>query len=490
MGVPLLAGCKGFWDPIGGSNFALSNSGSITVSPGATSGNTSTITVTPSDSFTGTVALTCAVTTSISGGTSAPTCSLSPTSASITSTTAVTSTLTATTTSSTTTGAYQITVTGTSGSVSETTSVCVEVTSSSGTCSSTASSSGGFYILNAATIAGFSIKAGVLTPMSGSPTALPTGVTPWAMAIDPTGSFLYVSTNVGIYLYTIGSGGSLTLYSPIPVIGDITAYAIQVDTSGQWLLDASNPVGVPMLYAYPINPTTGVLTLASGYNPPNVTLQSTGSVSPRGIAISPDNTLVAVAVGTATQTFTFAAGHGNTGTTSPFTGTVYTTPAKGTAVSVAFGPGTSFLYIGETGIFNSNSNSGGLRIIPINSHVVGSDSSGPYQSGGTGPHSILAAPNGYVYVANWVGSGTGNITAFLLNTSSGPSLSVQSNAVATGAEPYGLVEDSTDSYVLAVSNGGSPLFDAYTFDANTTGQLDLSFTGSTGSSPIAIVAVP
>jgi 6-phosphogluconolactonase (cycloisomerase 2 family) len=373
----------------------------------------------------------------------------------------------------------------------ETTSVCAEVTSSSGTCSSTANSSGGFYILNAATIAGYSIKAGVLTAMSGSPTALPTGVTPWAMAIDPTGSFLYVSTNAGIYLYTIGSGGSLTLYSQTPVSGDVTAYAIQVDASGQWLLDASNSIGGPVLYADPINPTTGVLTLASGYNPPTVTLESTGSVSPSGIAISPDNTLVAVAAGTATQTFTFAAGHGNTGTTSPFTGTVYTTPARGTAVSVAFGPGTSFLYIGETGIFSSNSNSGGLRIIPIDSHVVGSEPSGsPYQSGGTGPHSILAAPNGYVYVANWVGSGTGNITAFLLNASSGPSLTVQSNAVAAGAEPYGLVEDSTDSYMLAVSNGGSPLFDAYTFDANTAGRLDLSLTGSTGSSPIAIVAVP
>ena len=69
--APLLAGCKGFWDaPGSGTSFTLSNSGNISVTAGATSGNTSTITVTPASSFTGTVALTCSVTSSPSGATS------------------------------------------------------------------------------------------------------------------------------------------------------------------------------------------------------------------------------------------------------------------------------------------------------------------------------------------------------------------------------------------------------------------------------------
>ena len=44
--------------------------------------------------------------------------------------------------------------------------------------------------------------------------------------------------------------------------------------------------------------------------------------------------------------------------------------------------------------------------------------------------------------------------------------------------------------MLAASNQGSPLFDAYIFDTTTTGKLDVSITGSTGAGPIAIVAAP
>jgi hypothetical protein len=59
-------------------DFALSNGGNITVSPGATTGNTSTIMVTPSGGFTGTVDLTC-VTVGPTGATDPATCGLSPT---------------------------------------------------------------------------------------------------------------------------------------------------------------------------------------------------------------------------------------------------------------------------------------------------------------------------------------------------------------------------------------------------------------------------
>ena len=131
-----------------------------------------------------------------------------------------------------------------------------------------------------------------------------------------------------------------------------------------------------------------------------------------------------------------------------------------------------------------------MRIIPITSDALGTEpSASPYQSGGTGPHAIVAGSNGYIYVANWVGTSAGNITAFLLNTT-GPTLTMQSNAVATGYVPYGMVKDSTGDFVLVVNNQGSPYFNAYTFDSATTGKLDSSLTGSTGIGPVAIVAVP
>ena len=81
-------------------SFALTNSGNISVSPGAISGNTSTITVTPSGGFTGAIALTCTV-AGPSGATDPATCALSPASVTISGTTAPTSTLTITTTAPT-----------------------------------------------------------------------------------------------------------------------------------------------------------------------------------------------------------------------------------------------------------------------------------------------------------------------------------------------------------------------------------------------------
>ena len=487
--APFLAGCGNFWQSPNNSStsFSLANSGAITVSSTGDSG-TSTITVTPGSSFTGTVTLTCAVTTAPSNATS-PTCSISSSSLTFSSTTAQTSTLTATTTSSTTDGIYDITVTGVSSSVSETTKLCVAVGVSSSGCT-TASSSGNFYILNSTTISGYSIVSGTLTALTGSPTSLPSGVTPYSMAVDPTGSFLYVGTSGGIYLYDIGTGGKLTLDTKV-LLSDGSASALKVDSTGHWLLDASNTTGQPILYAWPISTTNGESTLGNGKSAPGVYLVSSGNVAVGGVAISPDNKLVAVAAGSETETFTFTSGTDFTGATNPISTTFDKRTAKGVAVSVAFNPGTSFLFIGETGDFSTTNDSGGLRIIPIASDVLGSEpSASPYASGGTGPHAILAASNGYVYVANWVGTSSGNVTAFLLNAST-PSLTLQSNAVATGTEPYGIAQDSSSDFVLVVNNQGSPYFNAFTFDATITGKLDSSLTStSTGTGPIAIVAVP
>jgi subtilase family serine protease len=126
----------------GSPTFALANNGATPASVTAGSSITSTITATPANAFTGTVALTCAV-TGPSGGTSVPTCSFSSSSVDITGTAAVTSTLTVNTTSSTTGGSYTATVTGTSGSLTETTAVNFTVT---------ASASAGFTLSNSGAI--------------------------------------------------------------------------------------------------------------------------------------------------------------------------------------------------------------------------------------------------------------------------------------------------------------------------------------------------
>jgi hypothetical protein len=50
--------------------------------------------------------------------------------------------------------------------------------------------------------------------------------------------------------------------------------------------------------------------------------------------------------------------------------------------------------------------------------------------------------------------------------------------------------DSTGSYVFEVGSSGSPYFDAYSFDATTTGLLDSQVTSTSVATSIAIVAAP
>src|SRR5437764_211879 len=83
------------------------------------------------------------------------------------------------------------------------------------------SASGIFYVLNQQTaeVAGFSFAAGstTLTSMTNSPFNL--GAAPFAIAISPTGGFLYVSTAAGIYVYSVNATtGALTLLNGNNVI--------------------------------------------------------------------------------------------------------------------------------------------------------------------------------------------------------------------------------------------------------------------------------
>lgn len=487
----LLAGCSGFWDAPSSSstNYTLSNSGNITTSPGATTGNTSNITVTPSNSFTGTVALTCSVTNSPSGATSPVTCSLSPASVTISSTTAQTSTLTATTTSSTTTGAYQVTVTGTSGSASQTTNLCVEVTSSSGTCSaSNGSSSGVFYVLNQQTkqIAAYSIASGALAQVSGSPYTL--SAAPYSIAVAPNGGFLYVGTAAGIFLYSIGSGGTLTLANGNNVISQDIATTMQVDSTNSWLVEAGP--NLSELLAIRINSSTGVPTTGAEQNIvlPSVTVQQ--------LTISPDNQHVFLADGSSgTENVVFAAGNSN-----PF-GAATNIPvinASGSAQSVAVDPNSRLVYIGET-VATSGTNTGGLRVFNYSNmtEITGS----PFSSGGLSPVAIAPTRYGsnagdFVYVANRTvgGSSTGNVAGFSVTTSgSTTSLAALSSSASAGTTPVGLVQDSTGNYMLVINSGGSPDLQTFTFDSTTAGKLDPQLTGATGSDPVqasAIAALP
>jgi hypothetical protein len=202
------------------STFVLSNSGSISLEAGATTGNTATITVTPSNGYTGTVSLSCSVTTAPTGATSPVTCGI-PSSVSITSASAQNSTLTANTTTPTTAGDYAITVTGTSGAITMTTVVNVTVaayvapsfTLTNGgpvTISSPGTSTGNTTTITVTPSEGFTGSVTLTAALTNSPPG----------AVDPP-TFSFGSTSP-VTISNSAASGSLTVSTTPATTGALT----------------------------------------------------------------------------------------------------------------------------------------------------------------------------------------------------------------------------------------------------------------------------
>jgi len=348
-------------------------------------------------------------------------------------------------------------------------------------------SSGPFYVLNTSPgqveIAGYSMISGKLAALPGSPYGLPSG--PHAIAIAPNNSFLYVSTQTGVYLYTIGAGGALTLTSTTPISTDFAAYSMQVDATNSWLLDAS---GTGYLYAIPISPTTGKATSA-------VQQVSLAGIAPRQLVISPDNKNIFVALGSSgTEVVPFTAANADPLPTSAGI-PIAVKEVAGAAVSVAVDPANLLFYIGETGGGTGSTNTGILRAFTYSS-VAGTPSEiagSPYASGGLTPVSILPVTSGsYVYVANAMvsNSTTGSISGFGVNAAgTAYSLRLLGTMASTGITPNGLAEDSNGAVALLVNTGGGPDLDIYSFDSTTAGKLDLVLSASTGTDPVGALAI-
>ena len=247
-------------------------------------------------------------------------------------------------------------------------------------------SSGVFYVLDQTTmqIAADVISSGTLDNVTGSPYKLP--ATPYSIAIDPNGAFLYVGTANGIFLYSIGSGGTLTLANNNNPISDDVPAAMIID--GPWLIDAFAPATthIPTIGAIPIDSSNGLYN-GSGGAPPSQTFTSITNASLNGMVLSPDGTNLIVALGTAgSAVVPFATGDAN-----PIASTATLIPlvnSGGSALSVAVDPTSRIFYIGETNI----NSTGGLRVFNYSSlgtaipRTTPSEITGsPIASGGLSP---------------------------------------------------------------------------------------------------------
>lgn len=340
-----------------------------------------------------------------------------------------------------------------------------------------------------ASVAGFSLTttttaATATTPATSTLTLAVTpnsaytlGFVPTAMAINPAKTYLYVSSLTGgIYLYSIGSTGALTLQNNSqPVATSLIASAIKVDTTGKYLIvaNASLSTSKTVMTVYSIATSTGLLS-----SPATLTIPVLGASNRLAIAANDVNVFLTLGTsGTASMTFN--------STTGALTYQSVLAPknAQGAAVGVTTNPANTYVFVTETAI-------SAVRVLSIGTNGALTEVAGSPFATGTGPSGVLVNANGsYVYVTNSTDS---TISGFVL-AANGTLTEISGSPFATGTTPVDIAEDSTDTYIGVVCNGGSQDLEVYSFDATTGGKLDAAANATTGTDPtlpIAIVATP
>jgi 6-phosphogluconolactonase (cycloisomerase 2 family) len=230
------------------------------------------------------------------------------------------------------------------------------------------------------TVEGFSVATGVLAGTPGSPYA--SGNIPYGIAVDATHKFVY-ATNVydrKVSEYAIGTGGNLdtpnydtTLASP---------YAVAVHPTGPYVYitdnNAHGGASGNSVEQYTYDTASGLLTAANSY--------SVGA-KPQGIAIDPTGSFLYVSnSGDGTvSAFTIDA---TTGALMPVTGSPFTASganSPATPTALAIDPSSQYLYVangaaGTISVFTNTAATGAL--VPGNLAV-------PCTNGAGGPQAIV-----------------------------------------------------------------------------------------------------
>ncbi len=272
------------------------------------------------------------------------------------------------------------------------------------------------YVANAGSanvsVYGIDSSTGALTSISGSPFSA--GTTPSSVAVDPSGRFVYVANagSASVSAYTINSSGALTNITGSPFLAGMTPVSLTVDPSGRFLYVANS--GSNDISGYSIDPTLGGLT-------------SLGATVPAGTGPS-------CVVVDATGRFVFASNSG-AGTVSAYLLTapsgvlapnpdLATVPAGTNPSFVTVDPARGFVYV-------TNSGSNNVSIFTINASTGALAANGSPVAAGTAPSSISADPSGaFAFAAN---SGAGNISAYTISASG--VLVVNGTATGAGTTP-------------------------------------------------------
>jgi DNA-binding beta-propeller fold protein YncE len=327
-------------------------------------------------------------------------------------------------------------------------------------------------------------------------TSQPTGLGPIAIALTPAGDALFVANRDDntISYYKVNSDGSLPVPCPSPqpancntvVAGPVagTPVALAVDPSGKFLFVANQ--ASQGVFPPPNTPdTVAVFSIQSGVLSPVGSFLSTGN-GPSALAASPTGNFLYVANrftstvsilsydanGTLTQDATSPVTVGANPAGLSFSRCLGTTTATTTCPTAA-PPGYLFV---------ANSGSNDITILSACTQVTTACPSAdgtltpiagsPVSSSGTGPVSFIVDPVlDFVYAVN---NGSFQVSQYRYSPATGLLTLLSPPTISTGSSPLTGAITSDGHRVFVPNSGGSSVF-AYTLNPSTqttpTGQL-------------------
>jgi 6-phosphogluconolactonase (cycloisomerase 2 family) len=281
-------------------------------------------------------------------------------------------------------------------------------------------------------------SGGVLTPMS-TPTVA-SGLEPYAIAVDPTGHYLYVGNynqqNIGsVSQYAIGTDGSLSpITTPIPT--QHGPNGLTIDPSGKYVYVANYGSGgtAGSVSQYTIG-ANGALSAGAIIN------ADKGAAS---VAINPANSFAYVSNYLADSVSIFSIGAGGVLTPAGTT----TLPANSAPSFALVDPSGKYLYVADQAD-NVAGVAGSIAQFTIGTGGTLTPMSTPTIAVNGHPRSLNLDPTRtYVYVAD----GTDSILQFAIGASGALSLT-STTVVGAGSVPNFMAVDPTGQYAYVGDRG-------------------------------------
>jgi 6-phosphogluconolactonase (cycloisomerase 2 family)/uncharacterized membrane protein len=275
---------------------------------------------------------------------------------------------------------------------------------------------------------------GKLTSISGSPFPVGSGNGPSGMAIDSAGKFLFLAhANLnGIFAFTRDKNtGALALVPGSPFAAGASTMHVLVDPSDRFLYASNYNDSMGAISAYQIDPITGGLTAIAGSPFPT----QVGYPGPAQLAVEPSGKFLYVGLGGTVNANHFVAAFSidpSTGSLTPVPGSPFT--AGNGAFRVAVDRSGKYLYA-------SNSFDNNISAFTIDGATgsLSGVSGSPFGSGASGgfPFALALDPKGeFLYTAN---QGSNNISAFLIDGTTGALTPVTDSPFAGITNPFDLI---------------------------------------------------